>query len=529
MNVKKIVSIGVALAIIGTGCSSGKTASSSNRDTGTTQGSSSPASPYKTKIDLKFFVQGPNDSVLPQGDADFVKKTIEQKFNVSLDMKYMAFGADRTNKLNMLLASGDAPDVFTSPGLDSQKYILDKLTADLTPYITPQTMPNYYKLVGEDVVKRFQIEKVFQRTPAVFAKDVYRSYYIRKDWLDKLGLQIPKTYDEMMEVMRKFTNNDPDGNGKKDTYGMSTIGNGNSVSMDFPQFIHNGLIGAFMIRDNHLVDVQSDPKMENVLNEIKGMLKEGIVDPDWFLNKGTMHIDKAVQGKVGIVVGGTKTFAFDSDPTSLQNKAKALNPKADWEPFNPFASTGVWTENLPDTALMISKKAESDPEKMKRIAAILDWLCSEEGYVLTHYGREGKEYTRSGKTLTLKPDVYQKEIVEKGNFLAPYSFMTYNVDEPDRFGLEVIDPRMTDRDRNILKTIKSYKLIPSIGTNVAPPTGFNLGDFRAKMREYQVKILFDEPDASNWPKYREELMTKLGGQKMLDTYEEQIRAVGVIK
>ncbi|GIQ63351.1 hypothetical protein PACILC2_19190 [Paenibacillus cisolokensis] len=49
------------------------------------------------------------------------------------------------------------------------------------------------------------------------------------------------------------------------------------------------------------------------------------------------------------------------------------------------------------------------------------------------------------------------------------------------------------------------------------------------MKEYQVKVLFDEPDASNWPKYHEELMNKYGGQDMIDAYTEQIKAAGVIK
>ena len=43
---------------------------------------------------------------------------------------------------------------------------------------------------------------------------------IRKDWLDKLGLKVPKTTDEFFEVMKAFTFKDPDGNGKNDTYGL---------------------------------------------------------------------------------------------------------------------------------------------------------------------------------------------------------------------------------------------------------------------------------------------------------------------
>ena len=44
---------------------------------------------------------------------------------------------------------------------------------------------------------------------------------VRKDWLDNLGLDIPTTTDELMEVLRAFTFNDPDGNGKNDTYGYT--------------------------------------------------------------------------------------------------------------------------------------------------------------------------------------------------------------------------------------------------------------------------------------------------------------------
>ncbi|MBO9605296.1 MAG: hypothetical protein J7639_05065, partial [Paenibacillaceae bacterium] len=355
-------------------------------------------------------------------------------------------------------------------------------------------------------------------------------YYVRKDWLDKLNLKMPVTYDDMMNVMRAFTNNDPDGNGKKDTYGFGAVGNGIGLSTDFPQYAKNGLPGAFMVENNKLVDIQTDPRMEAVMNDIKAMIKEGLVDPDWYLAKGTQHFDKAAQGKIGVVLSLDKNFAFDSNPASILNKTKSVTPTADWEPFNPFATTGTTQANLPDDAFQFSKTtAEKNPEKIKRVTAILDWLASEEGYLLTHYGQEGKHYTRSGKTITLKPDAIQADITSQGNFLLIWGSFIKQTDPLDVLGLEVIDPRMTDRDRAIVKTVKAYKVQPSIGTNVAPPAGFNLADFRAKMREYQSKIVLDEKDASNWPKYREELMTKYKGNDMIATYEAQIKAAGVIK
>ncbi|MBO1722884.1 sugar ABC transporter substrate-binding protein, partial [Extibacter sp. GGCC_0201] len=52
------------------------------------------------------------------------------------------------------------------------------------------------------------------------------SFLIRQDWLDNLGLYMPTTAEELLDVMRAFTFDDPDGNGKDDTYGFTAAGGG---------------------------------------------------------------------------------------------------------------------------------------------------------------------------------------------------------------------------------------------------------------------------------------------------------------
>jgi len=484
-------------------------------------------------LKLNWFVHSSADAILPTGDQDFIRKTIEEKFNVDLNIEHLPLGSDFDTRLSLLMSSGDTPDLFVSSGINSQKFIIDGITADMTPYVTPEKMPNYFKWISELELQRYSVEGKFERAPLIFPRKVYRSYYIRQDWLDNLGLKMPTNYDEMMDVMRAFTFNDPDRNGKNDTYGFSAAGNGSTVSWDFPQWIQNGLVGALFVRNNEYVDSPTDLNVQYVLQGIKDMMAEGIVDPDWFLNKGTEHVDKAIGGKVGIILGGTKSFAFDSDPTSIQNRTKAINPDANWMPFHPFADTATWVESLPDMPFMFSRDtAEKSPEKIERIVEILDWMAGEEGFLLINYGLEGKHYSRSGNTITITQahlDALQKDVIEQGNFQQVYRFFYSHNPEPDPLGLTIVDERLSERDNEIVKTIESYKLHPSIGTNVSPPPGFNLADFRAKMREYHAKILFEEPDASNWPKYREELMTTYGGQQMIDAYTEQIRAAGVIQ
>lgn len=478
--------------------------------------------PAREKIKLNWFVTASADAILPKGDQDFVKAAIDEKFNVDLKINYMPFGQDYQNKLNSMVASSDIPDVFFIDGISSNQYIKDGIARDMTGIVTPENMPNYFKYwVSEDALPKYQVQGQFARAPIPYEKYFYRSYYIRQDWLDKLGLPMPKSYDEMVSVMQAFTNDDPDGNGKKDTYGFTAFGNGTNMSLEFPTYVKNGLFGDFNIVGDEFIDTRTDLKMQQVLEDTKALIGSGVVDPDWLLNKNGQQIEKAVQGKVGIILGFGKNLAFDKNPEGLQMKTKEVtgNQDANWMPFDPFAETGTYIDPVPGNPFLLSSK--SSDEAISRSVEILDWLAGEEGFLLTHYGREGTEYTRDGTTITLNQDAIKSNITDNGNFLSVYNWFT-PISGPEEFGIVVADPNVTDRDRAIVETITSYKIVPSVGTSMVVKEGMDLGALRARMNELQVKIIYDEKDASNWPKYREELMTKYGGKEIFEFYAEQV-------
>lgn len=483
------------------------------------------------KLSLSWFVFAPANASLPSADKDFVKKTIEEKFNVSLKIDYLPFGTDYDNKINVIMTSGDHPDMFLANGAASQKFAVDGLLADQTPFVTKETMPNYFKWIKEDEIKNYQLKGItYSRSPMPFQRNTYGSFYIRKDWLDKFGLSMPKTYDELLNAMRKFTNDDPDGNGKKDTYGFTAAAAGGRLPLDFPAWINNGLVADFMIDEKNLefVETQSSPKLQTVLQQVKAMINEGLVDPDWFVNKSPQHYDKAAQGKIGVFWSTDKNIALESVPSSVQSRSKQIDPKADWEPIFPFAGQPYgWKYGTPGGAspFLFSKTvAEKNPEKIKRSVQILDWLASQEGYLMTHYGQEGKDYKKEGNKITIDPAAYEADVVKNGNFLEIWKFFT-NLDEPSVVGLEVIDPRVSDRDRTVLKFVEAIPKHAGEPVTLAPPEGMNIGDYRKEMARLQNVVLFDDKDVSNWPKYREELMSKYKGQQIFQAYVDQVNAV----
>lgn len=526
VNLKAVTGVMLASSLLLTACGSTKDEGSG----GQTGQSSTNAQTPKERMTLHWMVFSKDaNSNLPPAAEDFVKKAIDEKFNVDLKLEYMPNSTDYANKLNLKLSSGDFPDMFLANGGDSQKYAVDGLLADQTPFVTKETMPNYFKWITDDEIKNYQLPGIkYARSPVPFARNSYVSFYIRKDWLDKLGLKMPTSYEELLDVMRDFTNKDPDGNGKKDSYGLSASANGGRLTFDFPQWWENGLIADFQIEGNVFSDNQTSPRLQNVLQGVKDMMKEGIVDPDWFVNKSPAHLDKAAQGKVGVIFSQDKNVALESVANSLQARTKSIDPKADWQPFFPFKNTKViWKENTPGGTppfLFAKSVAEKNPEKVKKSVEILNWLAGEEGYLLTHYGLEGKHYKKDGKKITLIPEAYDADVAKKGNFLnGIYSFFT--PEEPEVLGLEVIDPRYSERDNKILKYVAGLPKQKGEPVTLAPPQGMNVADFRKEMARLQAKVLFEDKDASNWPKYREELMTKYSGQKIFQAYVDQINAV----
>ncbi|TMV51448.1 hypothetical protein FE783_06630 [Paenibacillus mesophilus] len=525
---KQLAVLTVAAALVLSAC--GKAEQKPSSDSGSSTDPSKSGEQKKEKLSLYWMTAVPtNSSNLPSGDKDFIKKTIEEKFNVELKLDYMAMGEEFSNKLNLLLAAGNAPDMFHADGAKSNGYIMDNVVADLSKYVTPQNMPNYFKWVTPEELKRYQVQGVFKRAPVPFPKNYYGTYYVRKDWIDALNkkdpslkLKVPTNYDEMIAVMKAFTFNDPDGNGKNDTYGYTTTGSGTTIPNDMPEWFKNGLTPGFYIdKNNNLIDSGTNLRTAKVIDDIRKTLEMKIIDPDWFLNKAGENINKVQQGKVGIFFGGTRDIAFENSNNSVQKKTREVtgNTNATFEAFHIAGDVPVTYSPLPGVPFLIN--AKTSEAKAKRTIEILEWLASPEGYLLANFGKEGVHYKKEGNKITLIPEAIQKDIVSNGNFTEVWgSVFSYNAKDPAAIGLQIVDPRETDHDRAILEAFKKLKFY-ELGTNVAPPTGLDIGAYRKEMRALQIKVLFDEKDSSNWPKYLDELLNKYKAKAIFDAYAEQ--------
>ncbi|RKN78207.1 extracellular solute-binding protein [Paenibacillus ginsengarvi] len=166
--------------------------------------------------------------------------------------------------------------------------------------------------------------------------------YVRKDWLDRLGLKPPRTLDEYYEVIRAFATRDPDGNGKNDTTGLLVTENLGRAAPFFGAF--GTQLNQWLERDGRLVYSNVLPETKEAVAFLHKLYEEKLIEPDFPLNRiQNLYYDKIVSGTVGLF---SATW-YDTRGPIAQNKSR--DPRALWIPLEyptgPGGAKGVYSTN----------------------------------------------------------------------------------------------------------------------------------------------------------------------------------------
>ncbi len=130
--------------------------------------------------------------------------------------------------------------------------------------------------------------------------------WIRKDWLDKLGMAIPTTMDELLAVSDAFTTKDPDGNGVNDTYGLAITKNLYAGCMGTEGFFagfHAYPNFWMTAADGTLAYGSVQPEMKAALQALANMYAAGQLDKEFGVKDGGKVAEDIAAGKCGIDFG----------------------------------------------------------------------------------------------------------------------------------------------------------------------------------------------------------------------------------
>ncbi|WP_430160490.1 extracellular solute-binding protein [Paenibacillus algorifonticola] len=365
---------------------------------------------------------------LPVPDDAEMVRLVENKFNVNLDIwdlennKYEAL-------LDMKLAQGEIPDLFRiRQPQDLLKYQQQGLLAEIPEEMLKQYAPSIMKAIKENAPAYQNAGKIdgkYYGIPVINPTNIYRIPVVyRKDWLDKLGLPVPETLSDFEKVIYAFANEDPDGNGMKDTYGLSREGM-NVVFGAFGQIVFADQL-YFGVKNEKLVIGALEPEMKQALHYLRKWYADGVIDPEFVTGEnkgGYKHLSHAfINGKIGMTsMGNYYHWIQNGDywvmkdqgsangeeiPVEATFNVKELtagNPQARivfGQPFRgPEGKRGSKAYDMLMSFTAIGADAAKEPGKMETILQILDDVSANpdlDEYTSMKYGIKGTHWTWAG-------------------------------------------------------------------------------------------------------------------------------------
>lgn len=206
--------------------------------------------------------------------------------NVALKGTASTMETDSQNAFNLMIASKDIPDVVGGRLVDINKYGMEGAFMPLNDLIEKYA-PNIQKMLEENPDVKAAVTAAdgnIYEIPSLYDSEVSQCWFIRKDWLDKLGLEIPETVDELYDVLTAFVNEDPNGNGKKDEVGfftrLTTAGGGNVLQ---------GILSLFGINEHLHTNEEGKitygcytPEYKEAMKNISQWYEEGLIDKEIF-------------------------------------------------------------------------------------------------------------------------------------------------------------------------------------------------------------------------------------------------------
>ncbi len=383
MKRKKMIAVLLTSALLLGGCGS----SVSDGEGGgaeTATGTETPPSREDGSVTITIAKQLDENAGRYEGNDDLnnnpMTRLTEEKLGIKVET--ILLGGDSENydtKLRLALTGAEElPDVFP---VYSTQMIADMIES------------GQVKAIDEDIEKYMpeRIKEIYDNYPQTFypimkdgktygiancpVLDDTQVLIIRQDWLDKLGLEAPTNIEEFEAVIKAFTEDDPDGNGKKDTYGFTYQGDNVMNSgwvadpvMIFSAFTGKMLPGTWQADGNgNLAYGSIDLRNKDALEKMAQWHKNGWIFQEAAATGAWDAMNQFTEGKAGMFMG--RPWAVDSvkDVVTVQPdaviKCYPVITQADGEMTYQSANTN-------DGYLMFNK----DFDNMESFFQYYDWL-----------------------------------------------------------------------------------------------------------------------------------------------------------
>ena len=332
-------------------------------------------------------LSGANNSNLPDGETyenNAYTRLLNERLNVQNQDVFEAMDEQYTDSVTMVIAQNDLPDVMIVEDLDELQYLVDNdMIADLTDSYNncmSDTIKNIYGSYGRDILDVVTFGGKIMAIPETNISDGPNLIWLRKDWMDALGLSVPRTLSDVEEIIRQFKEKDPGHNGAGNTVGLvcdTSLCGGCGYSSEYTLDIIFAAYGAFPKQwiydeDGNVVYGSVQPEAKEALAHIHELYKEEILDQDFLMRTSSNLIELIVDGQCGSFFGPWWA------PNNPLMQAVEQNKDAEWQPYliatEKSGLTSYHTQNPSGKYIVVRKGYEYPEIACKIVSVLFDYL-----------------------------------------------------------------------------------------------------------------------------------------------------------
>ena len=536
----KGISILLAAAMAATsmaGCASTPAASSSSASSEGSSSTSSASSaaeessagageaaPLSGKITVEVFDRGVTggSDVTNNFWTDWIKENF--KAETGVDVEFVSVPrSEEIPKLNVLMASNTAPDIsYTYTTSVVYNYYKNGGLADLS-----SALENYgqglLEYLGDDVLQYGQFNGQQVAIPAKRISLAINMMYIRKDWLDKLGMEMPTTKEEFHQALIAFKEQDPGGVGLDRVIPMEAR---SDVLACFSPIIESFLNLSLDDRTIAMNAIDDNPVtldgFKDAIQWINQLYNEGLINPEFPLYKDQVQTDANMMSGISGAYNANYDYPLRTSPGMITELKKVI-PDAELVPIdcfeNPHMDNRYMKKVYGPAGLLMFVPATS--QNVDGAIAYLDWLCKDDVRNFLTCGEEGVHHTLDENGIPVMQAVEGDKIMNSPNNL-DYALIVNGVD-------------LGDEEKNIEVLSKSYDvglediymdayekattdgfIYPRIATPIDAEAQFS-ANLKEKIKEVLCNAITASPDQFDavYEAGMQEYLA-MGGQQCLD-------------
>lgn len=359
---------------------------------------------------------GPEDMV-----NNPVAKKITEKTGVVFDVDHS--NGSEIEKINQIFATGSTPDLYIGPAWGAGKEAEILLKAgnegqlyDLTKYI--EKYPNIADLVKKENMAPTQYGNIISKqeggqyilisTFPAEKEDIYNwlyGLYVNKDYASKAGIdpQSVHTPEDLYQYLKKIKSLGLKSNGKT-VFPLGSKGGGWPLEIMSEMFVPVAGSGSWLIDDNGNAQLNfMTEEYQNFILYMNKLIREGLLDPQAYSQTNAIATEKFAQGRIAVIPNQFDGLWTDEHKAGLGNQYVPLGPLNDWK-GDPHRTV---VKVVGSNAIAVPKTASE--EELDAIMRTINYLASDEGFLLTHYGIEGVHYEMKGGKVKAKKKWVEKK------------------------------------------------------------------------------------------------------------------------